>query len=60
MKYTYWEEGNFFIGHLNDFPDYETQAVSREELEANLKDLIIDLESGELSFIRHTAELVIA
>jgi len=33
---------------LNDFPDYHTQGLSKDELVSNLKDLLVDLESGEV------------
>jgi predicted RNase H-like HicB family nuclease len=58
--YTYWEDGAFFIGHLNDFPEYETQGLTKEELEENLKELASDLESSEIPYIRRIAEIVIA
>jgi len=60
LEYTYWQDGEYFIGHLNDFPDYETQGFSKDELMENLKDLIVDLESNEIPFVRHVEELVIA
>ena len=28
---------SFFLGYLNDYPDYHTQAYSRDELMENLK-----------------------
>ena len=36
-KYTFWQDGKFFIGFLNDYSDYETQGFSKEELLDNLK-----------------------
>jgi predicted RNase H-like HicB family nuclease len=60
LEYTYWQDGEYFIGHLNDFPDYETQGFSKDELMENLKDLLVDLESNEIPFVRHVEELVIA
>lgn len=47
LEFTFWRDGEFFIGHLNDYPDYETQGFSKDELVENLKDLLNDLESGE-------------
>ncbi len=29
VQYTFWQEGEFFIGYLNDYPDYETQGFSK-------------------------------
>ena len=52
VKFTSWQDGDFFIGFLNDYPDYQTQGVSKDELTENLKDLLIDLESGTIPYIR--------
>ncbi len=60
LEYTFWQDGEFFIGHLNEYPDYETQAYSKEELLENLKDLLVDLESGNVPFVRRVEELVLA
>jgi hypothetical protein len=60
VKYTFWQDGGFFIGHLNDYPDYMTQGLSKEELIENLKDLLSDIESGGVPFIRKTEELLVA
>jgi hypothetical protein len=38
LEYTFWRDGEFFVGPLNEFPDYETQAHSKDELIENLKD----------------------
>lgn len=60
LEYTYWQDSEFFLGHLNDYPDYETQGLSKEELIENLKDLLIDLESDRVPFIRRVEELIVA
>ena len=60
LEYTFWQDGDFFIGHLNEYPDYETQAYSKDELIENLKDLLVDLESNEVPFVRHVEEFVLA
>ncbi len=60
LGYTFWQDGEFFIGHLNEYPDYETQAYSKDELIENLKDLLVDLESNKVPFVRHVEELVLA
>jgi predicted RNase H-like HicB family nuclease len=46
LKYTFWQDGEFFLGYLNDYPDYHTQAYSKDKLVENLKDLRTELESG--------------
>ncbi|HYJ90745.1 MAG TPA: hypothetical protein VEV84_05520 [Pyrinomonadaceae bacterium] len=60
LQFTYWQDGEFFLGFLNDYPDYQTQAYSKEELIENLKDLLADFESNEVPFIKKVEELVVA
>ena len=60
MKYTVWQDGEFFIGYWNEYPDYHTQGYSKEELIENLKSLLEDLESGEVPYVRKVEELVLA
>ena len=60
IKFTYWQDAGYFLGFLNDYPDYETQGMSKEELVANLKDLLADLESGEIPYVRKVEDLVVA
>jgi hypothetical protein len=59
IKFTYWKDGEYYLGFLNDYPDYQTQAMSKEELISNLKDLLIDLQSGEVPYVRKVEELVV-
>jgi len=59
IKYTFWQDGEFYLGFLNEYPDYETQAYSKEELLENLKSLLEDIESEEIPFIRKVEELAI-
>jgi len=60
IKYTVWQDGEFFLGFLNEYPDYWTQAYSKDELKENLKDLLLDLESGEVPFIRKVEDMAVA
>ena len=60
IKFTYWQDGDYYLGFLNDYPDYQTQARSKEELVRNLKDIRADLESGDVPYVRKVEELVIA
>ena len=54
LRYTFWQDGELFLGYLNDYQDYQTQAYSKDELLENLKDLLNDLESGEIPFVRRS------
>jgi hypothetical protein len=60
LKYTFWQDGEFFLGYLNDYPDYQTQAYSKDELLESLKDLLTDIESGQVPYIRKVEEMAIA
>jgi predicted RNase H-like HicB family nuclease len=60
LKFTYWQDGEYYLGYLNDFPDYETQGFSKEELEHNLRSLLDDVESGEVPFVKTVEDLVVA
>jgi predicted RNase H-like HicB family nuclease len=60
LKYTFWQDGDFFLGFLNDYPDYCTQGTSKKDLMENLKDLLTDLESGEIPSVRKVEEMTVA
>jgi predicted RNase H-like HicB family nuclease len=60
IRFTYWQDGDYFLGFLNDYPDYQTQGLSKDELAGNLKELFADLQSGEVPYIRKVEELVVA
>ena len=60
IKYTYWKDGIYYLGYLNDYLDYETQGLSQEELIANLRELLVDAESGSVPYIRKVEEFMMA
>lgn len=60
IKYTFWQDAEFLIGYLNDYPDYHTQAYSKDELLDNLRDLLSDIESNQVPFIRKVEEMAVA
>jgi predicted RNase H-like HicB family nuclease len=60
QRYTYWQDEEMWIGYLEEFPDYWTQAESEAELKENLADLFQDLTSGVVPNVRRSAELEIA
>jgi hypothetical protein len=60
MKFTFWKDGDYYLGFWNEYPDYQTQAFSKDELVGNLKHLLADMESGEVPYIRKVEELVLA
>ena len=60
VKYVHWQEGDQWLGYLEEYPDYWTQGESLVDLQMHLRDLYRDLTSGSLSGIRKVDELVIS
>ena len=60
IKITSWKDNDFYVGYLNDYPDYRSQGLSKEELVENLKELLQDIESDEIPYIRKIEEMVVA
>ncbi len=58
-KYTYFEDGECFIGWLEEYPDYRTMGETLDELEENLQDIYEELTSGRIPYVRHIRELVL-
>ena len=56
LQYTYWQDGAFFVGFLNDYPDDSTQGVSLLELEEALIEIyeVKQEEKTHLASIRKT------
>jgi predicted RNase H-like HicB family nuclease len=48
IGYTYKQDGKFLIGHIDEYPEYPTQAFSIDELETNLQDIYEMINKGEL------------
>ncbi len=46
MKIAYQEKDGWFIGHIQEYPDYETQGETLEELKDNLRDIYRDIKNG--------------
>jgi predicted RNase H-like HicB family nuclease len=55
--YVHWQDGETWLGYLEEFPDYLTQGESLAELEESLRDLYQDLTSGEIPGVWKVAEL---
>jgi len=60
VKYIYWQESDAWLGYLEEYPDYWTQGDSLDDLVEHLKDLFLDLTSGQIPGVRRVAELVIS
>jgi len=61
MQYTYWQDGAFFVGFLDAYPDDSTQGVSLAELEEALIEIyeIKQEEKQHLAKIRKTGRVKI-
>ena len=59
-RYIYWKDDDFWIGYLEEYPDYMTQGKTLDELKENLIDLFKDLSSGNIPQVRKVAELEVA
>lgn len=60
ISYTYWKDGDYYIGYLNQYPDYETEGFTLDELKENLIDIYKDIQSEEIPYVKKVGELVIA
>ena len=46
MKIVYKQKDRWFVGHIQEYPDYETQGETLEELKENLIDIHQDIING--------------
>jgi predicted RNase H-like HicB family nuclease len=59
LKFVYYQEGDMWVGWLEEFPDYRTQGASLDDLKENLKDLYQDISTDKIPNARRRGELVI-
>lgn len=57
LKIRYWKDGDWWLGYLEEFPDYMTQGETFEDLQDHLRDLHHELSSGHLPGVRRAAEI---
>jgi hypothetical protein len=60
VSFTYWRDGKHYLGFLNEYPDYQTQARTKRELAENLQDILKDIASREVLYIRKVEKLSVA
>jgi predicted RNase H-like HicB family nuclease len=62
LDYTYWQDGDFFVGYINDYPDDSTQGETLEDLEDALREVyeIRQEEKQHLVSIQHKGKLKVA
>ena len=60
IGFTYWKDGEMWLGYLEEYPDYMTQGTSLDDLKEHLLDLYNDLSSGLIPNVRQHSELELA
>ncbi len=59
-KFIYWRDDNWWLGYLEEYPDYMTQGKTLEGLKDNLRDLYKDLAGEQIPFVRKVSEIEVA
>ncbi len=60
VKYMYWQDADYWIGYLEECPDYWTQGESLDDLIEHLKEIYLDVTSGQIPGVRRVGELLIS
>ena len=60
VRYVYWQDGDIWLGYLEEFPDYMTQGETLDDLREHLLDLYEDLTGGKIPSVRRVAELAVS
>ena len=46
LNIIYKEEKEWFVGHIQEYPDYESQGKTLDELKENLLEIYSDIKNG--------------
>lgn len=57
IRFVYWQDAGVWLGYLEEYPDYQTQGATLEELHENLKDIYADLTGGAVPNVKRVGEL---
>ena len=52
ISIVYKEEKEWYIGHILQYPDYESQGKTLDELKKNLLDIYNDIKQGLVSDVK--------
>ena len=52
LRYTYEMDGDFFVGYLDDYPEYPTQGENLKDFEDNLLDIYDMIQDGTLDVLQ--------
>jgi predicted RNase H-like HicB family nuclease len=59
-RFIYYEEGELFVGWLEEYPDYRAQGETMDELKTNLQEIYGELTSGQIPCVHKVGELSVA
>jgi predicted RNase H-like HicB family nuclease len=60
VPYSYWKDGDFYFGYIDEYPQYPTQGETIEDLEAGLKEIYDWVKDGTLKIKEKKGMLKIA
>jgi hypothetical protein len=60
VKIVYWEDDGWWLGYLQDYPDYMTRGETLADLKEHLKDMYHDIAGGDIPGIRKVDDLVVS
>jgi len=60
LRFVSWQDGDAWLGYLEDYPDYLTQGGSLPELKEHLRDIWVDVTGGHIPAVRRVGELDVA
>jgi predicted RNase H-like HicB family nuclease len=49
LKYSYIIDDSYYVGHLDDYPEYTTQGENLEDFEKSLQEIYGWIQDGTLS-----------
>jgi predicted RNase H-like HicB family nuclease len=60
LRFVYWQDGDAWLGYLEEYPDHLTQGNSLSELKEHLRDIWTDITAGHVPAVRRVGELDVA
>jgi hypothetical protein len=60
VKIVVWQDDDYWLGYLEEYPDYWTQGESLDDLKEHLRDLYADLSQGLIPGARRVEDLVVS
>jgi hypothetical protein len=60
LSYSWWMEDDFYLGYMDNYPQYPTQGESLEDLENGLKEIYGWIKDGTLKTKEHKGIIKVA